>query len=83
MTVSDSRKGRIEGAKRKWQASSVARAKKDWPGILKAWRERRGYTQQAAADFFGVILQTYQQWEYGRHRFATSDPAKVADLFDK
>lgn len=31
---------------------------------IKEWREKHGLTQKAAAEFFGVGMRTYQDWEY-------------------
>ena len=33
---------------------------------LKTWRTRVEYTQEEAAEFLGVPLRTYQEWEQGR-----------------
>jgi transcriptional regulator with XRE-family HTH domain len=35
---------------------------------LKARREHLGLTQAAVAAYMGVLVQTYQKWEYGTRR---------------
>lgn len=60
-----------------------AKGKRNWPSELKAWRKRRGFTQTQAAKFLGVVLRTYQYWEAGTQRFATVEPEKVRDIFEK
>lgn len=32
---------------------------------LRAWRDKRDWTQRQAADYLGSALQTYQHWEQG------------------
>jgi transcriptional regulator with XRE-family HTH domain len=42
---------------------SSKKAAGQWPGVLKAWRTKRGFTQKQAAKFLGVALKTYEHWE--------------------
>jgi DNA-binding transcriptional regulator YiaG len=37
----------------------------DLPKHLKAWREKRKFTQREASEFLGVSLRTYEKWEQG------------------
>jgi DNA-binding transcriptional regulator YiaG len=48
----------------------VAQKQKDqFARELKAWRERRRFTQAEAAEFLGVpSVRTLQNWEIGRTR---------------
>jgi len=34
---------------------------------LQAWRERRGFTQHAAAKNLGISVRTLQNWEIARN----------------
>lgn len=47
---------------------------------LRAWRSYDGCTQAQAADWMGVPLRTYQEWEQGRH--VPSQPGPVLKLLE-
>lgn len=47
------------------------------PAELRAWRQRHGLTQRAAAALIGAALRTWEDWEAGRR---TMPPAKWALL---
>lgn len=38
------------------------------PKLLKAWRRSKQWTQDSAAEYFGVVPFTYLRWEQGKRR---------------
>jgi DNA-binding XRE family transcriptional regulator len=52
----------------------------NWPLTLKTWRKRSKRTQQSAADWIGVPLRTYQDWEYGNRKPTLIPPDKCREI---
>lgn len=52
----------------------------DWPAVLKDWRKRKGFTQKQAAEFCGVALRTYEQWEHGIAKPTMIAPISLAEI---
>lgn len=44
---------------------------------FRSWRSRLAWTQQEAADYLGVAIQTYRDWEQGRGKPKVVKPIKV------
>lgn len=49
--------------------------------VLRECRLRRGLSQQAIADFFGIPVQTYQNYEHGRCEPRCSFLIAFADFY--
>ena len=41
--------------------------RKQFTKTLKAWRERKGFTQAEAAKHLGISVRTLQNWEIARN----------------
>lgn len=52
------------------------------PEDLKAWRQRLGLTQQAAAAALHVSFDALRQWEYGR-RAIPATAGRLAEILEK
>ena len=61
---------------RKQAAKKTANARESFPALLRSFRDRRGLTQEAAAEELRVNLRTLQNWEIGRNR-----PHAIAERF--
>jgi putative transcriptional regulator len=46
----------------------TTRERRDIPAQLRAWRERHGLSQSAAAQRLGLTLDTLQNWEQSRNQ---------------
>jgi len=41
--------------------------REEFKETIKRWRERKGFTQQEAADHIGISVRTLQNWEIARN----------------
>jgi DNA-binding transcriptional regulator YiaG len=46
---------------------------------LRRWRKARGLTNEAAAEFIGVPLRTFEDWQSGRRSPAALSAAALAE----
>jgi len=49
---------------------------------LKQLRKAKGVTQKAVADAVGILEQSYQKYEYGKHEPNHAITVKFADYFE-
>ncbi len=41
--------------------------RKEFQRTIQRWREKKGFTQQGAADHLGISIRTLQNWEIARN----------------
>ena len=49
---------------------------------IKQLRKAKGVTQKAVAEQLGILEQSYQKYEYGKHEPSHAITVKLADYFD-
>jgi len=49
---------------------------------IKQLRKAKGVTQKAVAEQIGILEQSYQKYEYGKHEPNHEITVKLADYFD-
>ena len=49
---------------------------------LKQLRKAKGVTQKAVAEQLGILEQSYQKYEYGKHEPNHEMTVKLADFFE-
>ena len=54
-----------------------------WAAHLRVWREAKGLTQTAAAQYLNVPMRTYQDWEGAKAKLTLLSPAQIREILDQ